>query len=397
MQIPFAGFRRLGGDAMTQAVRRLGTLTAVLAATLLTACGDGGGGASTTGANVPPVLTSGHFLYVGADSSSVYAYSVDAASGALTGITGSPFNVQGSAYALNFDPQRRFVYFASLFANQLYGFYINQTGGLTALAGSPFATAAGQVPVGAFFDPAGTFAVVPNISSCAHMYGTCSYGNVSSFLFNETTGALAPTTGSAIQIDGNLAFEPKGRFAYAVSNNYAGLAGFQIDRSSDTLVPIAGAPFPSTGGAIAFTPDGRFAYLLNYSSDTISQFSIDQSTGALVAATGSPIVTGTGPNAAIVDSSGRFLYVANPGSNNISAYAINASTGSLSAVPGSPFAAGNNVAGVAIDASNKFLYAPNGNDNTISGFSIDPSTGALTPIAGSPFRTGMSPASIATI
>jgi 6-phosphogluconolactonase (cycloisomerase 2 family) len=382
---------------MTQAIRQLAALTAVLAASLLTACGDGGGGAASSGANVPPVLTSGHFLYVRTASNSVYAYSLDTGSGALTALTGNPFNVQGSSFALNFDPQRRFVYFASIFTNEIYGYYINQTGGLTALAGSPFATVSGDVPVGAFFDPAGTFAVVPNITSCAHMYDTCSYGNMSSFLFNGITGALSPTAGSAIQVDGNLAFEPKGRFAYAVSNNFAGLTGFQIDRSSDTLVPIAGAPFAGTGGVIAFTPNGQFAYLINFSANNISPFSIDQTTGALVAVTGGPIVSGTGPYAAIVDVSGRFLYVANSGSSNIFAYAINASTGSLSAVPGSPFAAGTGADGVAIDASDKFLYVPNYNDNTISGFGIDPSTGALTPIAGSPFPTGAFPASIATI
>jgi uncharacterized protein (TIGR03437 family) len=284
----------------------------------------------------------GKFLYVGFHASdgrgpSLAAYAINAATGALMGVSGSPYRVNGSVSDLKADPRGRFLYAALEGANNVAGYAVSAaTGALTAITGSPFA--AGNGPARLAITPSGR-----------HLYVSNRYANsVSAFSVNETTGALTRVQGS----------------------------------------PFATQAGPS---GMATEAEGRFLYVTNQDRNTVSVFAIDSSTGALSPVAGSPFATGQGPDAAALTISGRFLIVSNGDDSTLSIYSVNPETGGLSAVPGSPVDVPRGPVDVAVDPSGKCVYVVSLLDNTVSGYLLDPESGLLTPAPGAPYAAGSGP------
>ena len=79
----------------------------------------------------------------------------------------------------------RFAYVPNIFSNNVSAYTIDaNTGALTAVVGSPFA--AGTEPLAVTIDPTGKFAYVPNAGS----------DNVSAYQIDANTGALTAVAGS---------------------------------------------------------------------------------------------------------------------------------------------------------------------------------------------------------
>src|ERR1700720_1163724 len=77
----------------------------------LTACGGGGGGSSSTAA--PPASNNNAtgFAYVAnPGSQTISAFTIDASSGALSEVAGSPFAVGDAPLIVTADPSGRFAY-----------------------------------------------------------------------------------------------------------------------------------------------------------------------------------------------------------------------------------------------------------------------------------------------
>jgi len=90
------------------------------------------------------------------------------------------------------DPTGKFVYVANRASNTVSGYGIDATSGvLTPLAGSPFMT--GTSPVFVATDPTGKFAYVVNSGS----------NTVSAYTIEATSGILAPLAGSTTFTTGN--------------------------------------------------------------------------------------------------------------------------------------------------------------------------------------------------
>ena len=89
------------------------------------------------------------FAYVAnSGSDDLSAFTVDAASGALTPIPGSPFPTGQNPVALAIDASNTFLYVVNQTDATLSAFTIDRTSGvLTAVAGSPFATGSGPAAV----------------------------------------------------------------------------------------------------------------------------------------------------------------------------------------------------------------------------------------------------------
>ncbi len=88
------------------------------------------------------VTPSGEFLYALSGGTTVFGYRVDANSGALTAINGSPFTLSSAADYFAIDPSSQFVYAAYENANTVVGFDINaSTGTLTAFTAPPMSAA----------------------------------------------------------------------------------------------------------------------------------------------------------------------------------------------------------------------------------------------------------------
>ncbi len=129
----------------------------------------------------------GRFIYaanVGIGAYNVSAYSIDASSGALSEITGSPFAAGSAPFSLSVDPLGEFVYVANQSSRTVTPYTINQTtGALT--AGTDVATESN--PQSITVDPSGQYVYVAN-------YGSNS---VSGYSINASSGALT-TTGSSV-------------------------------------------------------------------------------------------------------------------------------------------------------------------------------------------------------
>ena len=134
------------------------------------------------------------FLYVpNANSSTISVYSINAATGALTPISGSPFPGPGQPTQAAVAPSGQILYVSGGNSNDIAAYRINRTtGALTPISGSPF-------PGG------GTDLFSVAISSSDQFLYTADENSfqISGYSINATTGALTPLAGSPFAGDGS--------------------------------------------------------------------------------------------------------------------------------------------------------------------------------------------------
>ena len=95
----------------------------------------------------------------GVPTGTIHVYSVNASTGAITEVPGSPFNAGLIPDQLVVDPTGRFVYVTNDQSEDITAFSVDaSTGALTELPGSPFPI--GAVPVTSAVDPTGRFLYV---------------------------------------------------------------------------------------------------------------------------------------------------------------------------------------------------------------------------------------------
>jgi 6-phosphogluconolactonase len=292
------------------------------------------------------VAPNSKFLYVASGEGSapttgaddVYAYTVDAASGALTAVPGSPYVAGNRPSSVAVDPNSRFVYLANSGSNNVSAYTINSaSGALTSVAASPFP--AGSDPNSIAVDPSAKFLYVTNHLS----------SNVSAYAIDAQSGALTPVPGSPFQAGmypESVTVDLSGKYVYVANDLSGDVSAYAINASTGVLTPIAGSPFPAPtdgGGPFAADPNSNSAYLVSGFLGTAYTFTIDPATGAL--ATTANQTTLNIPEFATfleVDPSGKFAYVLyrNPAafSYGIEGYSIDATTGAWTAVPANPVA-----------------------------------------------------------
>ena len=393
----------------------------------------------------------GQFLYVANHGSSpglsgsISAFKVNASSGALTEVTGSPFALNGAPSSVTVDPSGKFLFACSGTTDLVYGMNIDQaTGALTPLAsGARLVTGDGPIAVGLRSDFGTT---VPNTYESKRLYvPNTSDQTITGYLADPTTGALSPMAGSPFNATGSglssLAIHASNKFVYATNATSGDVSQYNIDATSGALSPSANAPTSLGTGAApqVFATDivSQFAYVLDSGNQKIAPFTLDSVTGALNANLLLPVNTGGPPSGLVVSSSGRFAVSINstaleyysistggviagpqlnpvflasaPSSvvihpNGYFVYVSRPTTpGAIDAVPFSSFsgtpltpstvAAGAAPVAMAIEATGHFLYSANSGSNDISIFSIDQLTGELTAIA-STVATGHHPESL---
>src|SRR5262249_19486138 len=94
-------------------------------------------------------------------SDAVWGYKINADTGALTRVPGSPFRAGNQPYSLTIDPTGRWVYVANISGNNISAYAIDaDTGALTPVPSSPFPT--GPNPASVTVDPTGQWAYVAN-------------------------------------------------------------------------------------------------------------------------------------------------------------------------------------------------------------------------------------------
>ncbi len=225
----------------------------------------------------------GKFAYVASSSSdNVYAYKIDASTGALTPVAGSPFTVGGFALWVGVDPKGKFAYVPYYNASgpgEIAAFTIDaRSGALKPVAGSPFA--AGTDPSWMTVDPNDKFVYVTNEGS----------NNIWAYAINPKSGALTPVPKSPFAAGAypySVIIDPTGKFLYEANMVSFNVSAYTID-AAGSLKPVKGSPF-STGfypQSIAVDATSSFVYVANYGTNYFSTgnvvgYRIDKTSGAL--------------------------------------------------------------------------------------------------------------------
>lgn len=344
-----------------------------------------------TQGNAPVTYTPKSIYVADSGDNDLSAYTVDALSGALSPITGSPFSAGSSPQSVAVDVRGKLAYLANKASNNISGYTIDQsTGAIIQLTGSAFP--AGSSPAAVAIDPSDRFVYVANASS----------NDISIFNIDPASGNLTPVTNIPSPVVAGttpvaLAIDVNGRYLYVANQGSNNLSQYNIHFDSGAITNLSGSPFQAGTNpvSVAVDPFGRFIYVANKGSGNISGYLHPTFVG-LVPVAGSPFGAGSNPVSVTVDPSGRFAFVANQGDNTISTFTIDQNSGALSPVAGSPFAAGTAPSSVSVDVSGKFVYVTNSGSNNVSVFAINSANGVLTPVAGSPFASGSGPLSVIT-
>jgi 6-phosphogluconolactonase (cycloisomerase 2 family) len=221
---------------------------------------------------------------------------INATTGALAAISGSPFVASNGSSSIDIDASGRFVYATNLLNDTISTFSINPaTGVLTKLdadlvtAGTQDLSIAGARPISITADPTGRFVYVATACGTNWVFG-----------INATSGLLS-----------------------------------RIDAAA------GGACFASPGAPdiAAIDPSGSYLYTADYSAgNVVGAFGIDSIAGTVMPLAGSPVTTGSSTMSVTVDQSGGYVYAV--GSAGVYPFKIG-SGGGLSALPGGSVAAGN--------------------------------------------------------
>ncbi len=142
--------------------------------------------------------------------------------------------------------------------------------------------------------------------------------------------AVAPGSGPR-----HFAFDPSGRFAYAINELASTITAFEYDADRGTLQTIQTvSTLPDGFEGKSFTadvhvhPSGKFVYGSNRGHDSIAIFAVDSTTGKLTPI-GHQSTQGKTPRNFGIDPTGAYLLAANQDTDNVVAFRINSATGKL--------------------------------------------------------------------
>jgi 6-phosphogluconolactonase (cycloisomerase 2 family) len=228
----------------------------------------------------------GRFLYIPDEAEAeVYGYTVSQTDCTLAPIAGSPFAVPGGPFTDSavVDPSGQFLYVTvDKTPGFVSGFKIDaNSGALTVIAGSPFA--AGNSPDSVIVHPSGKFLYAANYED----------NTISGYTIDPTTGVLTPIAGSPFALGGSgpdaITMHPSGKWLYSANDiniapGVGNTDGFIINQTTGALTLMTGSPFaalaPSNSSSgVAIDPGGSFLYLANENSNNLSAFTINQTTG----------------------------------------------------------------------------------------------------------------------
>jgi 6-phosphogluconolactonase len=338
----------------------------------------------------------GDYIYVGNGHDTYIAGFGLNSSGALSVLSGSPYNNGVAAQSLAVTPANTFLYAGT--TNGIYAYAINSNGSIT-VQNSGSAVAQDMVATRMQVDSTGGYLLAAGVgtSTAAQAIGI--------YQINASTGLLTAITGSPLPLyTGNAStatvVAPTG-LLITPNNSYVyvslGALGVQIltlgtggalsaGSAPAILSPISTSTSPGAAG-LASDPLSAFLFVAEINTG-LRVLSIGTG-GSLKEVSGSPYAVGTGPAGVILDATGSYVYVANRGSNNISAFTLTAASGKLTAIAGSPFASGGQLPIALLnDNTKKFVAVINSGSNGTGGnsdmqvFSFDTTTdGKLDPVS----------------
>jgi len=349
-------------------------------------CSVAGGSADTPAANHKYLVFVGTYT-TKTESKGIYAYEFDSDTGKLTPKGVAAETSDPSWIAVH--PSGKFLYAANEAgkSSAVSAFRIDaKSGKLTLLNQMP---SLGEDPCYLSFDKTGKYLLVANYSS-----GTVAvFPILPNGRLGEHTAVVKDqgTTGPHKNQEGPHAHwietSPDNRFALVADLGLDEVLVYKFDAASGTLTPNEPAFAKLKAGSgprhIAFHPRGKFVFAVSELNSTATSFAYDGKKGALkeigTVSTLPPGFSGRNDVAeAAVDPNGKFLYVSNRGNDSIAILSIDPAKGTLAPGGGGVPTGGKEPRHFAIDPSGKYLLAENQYSNNIVVFKIDAATGGLT-------------------
>jgi len=352
--------------------------TMVLATGLALACGSKG---SPPAPLVPP-----RYLYVGTAGAAIAGYAIDPATGALSALPGSPFATAIEAPYQPTSDGEGLLFCGTAFGNRVEAFQIGAGGGLASLGTTTIHQSPSPTTGSSALSRDGQHLLV-------------SFDEVHVFAIGRG-GALAEVDRSPFGASGlfpsGIVQAPSGNVYVANTSAFGGVSAFALDaQGALSALPAQGAPSNAGDGAglsLLITPDGRYLFKSGYGTGEVAGWRLDGPSGALAPLAGSPWTT-PGKAGWMAAISGKFLYASDAA--GVAGFAIG-EDGTLTALAGSPFTVANPSwpFGLAAEPSGRFVYLTDQGAALVHGFTVGMG-GALAEIAGSPWATPAVPGGIA--
>lgn len=267
------------------------------------------------GAHSLVIHPSGRYLYVanpGQSENDVSLFAI-AGNGVLTEIfpraTVTPLGNEPEQLVM--DPSGDYLYVMNAASENISVFSINaKTGTLTQLAGSPFPI--GLAPLNMQITPSGKLLFVTAVGA--------PYGLIEAFSVSAGTLKFAGLTSTGGLNPYGLVIDPAGKFLYASNTSSNSIVIFSIG-SSGALTQVAGSPLADIYNgpvALQMDPKGLFLYVANQSSNNVAVYTITSSTGLPVSLTNITTTfaytTQSDPSVIAFDPNGGHVFIGSQGS-----------------------------------------------------------------------------------
>lgn len=317
-----------------------------------------------TGFSIDPL---GQYLYTDVNdvaggatgTSSLYAYSIDQTTGALTLLNGAPFNLPlGTFGYISFNPSGNFAYIANLVSDTISEYAVNrQTGALSTSA--TFVITPCSAPMALQFSPDGT-----------HAYATCETSDSPVIAYSVAADGSLTQTGSASAGANpqHLLVGPSGHYLYITNysssssnllNVYKLGSKGSITLKNQIASRVEANSMAIIGGSSPVQSTTTSAFVASSGDSKITPYTVN-SDGTLTPGTVLP--TNTGPFSATMLPWGSDLLLATQSAApNLEAWSVTGNSLSAEA----PFGTTSSVGGITID--------PNG----VSAYASDPSSGQV--------------------
>jgi len=248
----------------------------------------------------------GRFVYTaneGDNDVSVFSIGgVSASNPVLTPLGGSPFSVGRTPYAIATDPSGNFVYVANRDDSTVSAFSVDAgTGVLTEIPGSPFPLVSwDQLPVSLTVHPSGKYLFVGTAQDVTAYSIDPATGAIAAV--DASTGAGSTTAGGG---QGSTVVDPSGSYLYVASDLF--LYGFRIDPATGYVQLLANGRTTNGGRFIQLTidPSGKYLLVTDNSLNVTNSYKINAADGSLTPAPGNPFplipgsTTGQGPTSIV--------------------------------------------------------------------------------------------------
>lgn len=339
---------------------------------------------------LPIVSSSADFAYVvNAQGSSVSAYRVQP-SGLLDYAGHWPVHNNPTAAAVH--PNGKFLYVTSKVTDRISVFGIEaQTGRLKEIQGSPFQVQ-GRSLFNLYFHPSGNY-----------LYAAGRFSGISAMKVNDATGMVEDIKGSPFKAQErtrSLVLTANGKYLYA-SNAYSNsVSAYHIDQSNGQLRQLKASPYngghsspigkqglplidmPIKGGGVPYNvvlhPAGKFLLVTNWAGASVSVFRLDQNSGQLSLVPGAPFPVDLNPYTVAVHPGGKIVYVGSWSGHSIQVFSFDQNTGTLSWQKSLDVSAqGQAPIRFEFTADGDYLYVVNNWSNSIVRFQVQANGGLL--------------------